>query len=109
MLLDKLALKVNDKDNVATIFANHVHSGDQVEIRDKKGSTEAVVVMEDIPYGHKIAVCGIRKGEQIIKYGEEIGVATRDIRKGEYVHIHNLDSMRGRGDLPENGGRNHAL
>ena len=34
-----------------------------------------------------------------MKYGEEIGIATREIVKGEYVHIHNLDSMRGRGDL----------
>ena len=37
--------------------------------------------------------------EQIIKYGEEIGVATHEIKRGEYVHVHNLDSMRGRGDL----------
>ena len=27
-----------------------------------------------------------------------------DSRKGEYVHVHNLDSMRGRGDLPERNG-----
>lgn len=25
-------------------------------------------------------------------------VATQNIRRGDYVHIHNLDSMRGRGD-----------
>ena len=49
--------------------------------------------------GHKIAVKEIKTGEQITKYGEEIGVATHDIKKGEYVHVHNLDSMRGRGDL----------
>ena len=39
-----------------------------------------------------------REGELIMKYGEEIGIATKDIVKGEYVHVHNLDSMRGRGD-----------
>ena len=109
MQSEKLALKVNDKDNVATIFANNVRNGDQVEIRDKKGHSEAVHVIGDIPYGHKIAVCDIQKGEQITKYGEEIGVATRNIQKGEYVHVHNLDSMRGRGDLPDNGGRKHEL
>ena len=105
----KLALKVDDLDNVATIFANGVRNGDEVEIRDKKGTSEMVRVIGDIPYGHKIAVCPIQLGEQITKYGEEIGVATRDIRKGEYVHVHNLDSMRGRGDLPENGGKKHEL
>ena len=95
----KIALKVNDLDNVATIFANDISDGMEVEIRDKKGNTEDVTVIGDVPYGHKIAVKEITKGDQIIKYGEEIGVATADIKKGEYVHVHNLDSMRGRGDL----------
>lgn len=95
----KLALKVNDKDNVATIFANEISDGTIVEIRDKKGNTEKVKVIGDVPYGHKIAVRDIALGELIVKYGEEIGTASKDIKKGEYVHVHNLDSMRGRGDL----------
>lgn len=95
----KLALKVNDKDNVATIFANGIVDGTEVEIRDKAGHKELVYVKGDIPYGHKIAVGDIHKGELIVKYGEEIGIATAEIVKGEYVHIHNLDSLRGRGDL----------
>ncbi len=95
----KIALKVNDLDNVATIFANGITDGMEVEIRDKKGNMESTKVIGDVPYGHKIAVKAISKGQQIIKYGEEIGVATHDIKVGEYVHVHNLDSMRGRGDL----------
>ena len=95
----KLALKVHDRDNVATIFANGITDGMEVEIRDKKGGAETVTVKGDVPYGHKIAVRSIKKGEQITKYSEEIGIATKDIAKGEYVHVHNLDSMRGRGDL----------
>lgn len=94
----KIALKVNDKDNVATIFANGIKDGMVVEVRDKKGNREAVTVICDVPYGHKIAVTDIRKGEEITKYGEEIGMASADIKKGEYVHVHNLESMRGRGD-----------
>ncbi len=95
----KIALKVNDLDNVATIFANGIKDGMEVEIRDKRGNKEIVKVIGDVPYGHKIAVKDIHIKEQITKYGEEIGVATHEIRKGEYVHVHNLDSMRGRGDL----------
>ncbi len=97
----KIALKVNDKDNVATIFANNVSSGDKIEIRDKKGTIDYVNIHESIPYGHKIAVKDICIGEDIIKYGEEIGIATIEIKKGDYVHIHNLDSKRGRGDWKE--------
>ena len=34
----------------------------------------------------------IESGERIFKYGAPIGVATRDIEPGEYVHTHNMTS-----------------
>ena len=40
--------------------------------------------------GHKTALTDIKEGENIIKYGFPIGRATRDIKKGELVHTHNL-------------------
>ena len=95
----KLALKVDDLDNVATIFANGIVDGMQVEMRDKKGVSEIITVHGDVPYGHKIAVTDIAAGQRIMKYGESIGRASSDIRKGDYVHVHNLEAMRGRGDL----------
>lgn len=95
----KLALKVDDLDNVATIFANGITDGMQVEMRDKKGISEIITVHGDVPYGHKIAVKDIAVGQAIIKYGESIGRASCDIKKGDYVHVHNLEAMRGRGDL----------
>ena len=95
----KLALKVDDLDNVATIFANDIKDGMEVEVRDKKGYSEIIAVHGDVPYGHKIALRDIAKGEPIMKYGESIGCASHDIKKGDYVHIHNMDAMRGRGDL----------
>ncbi len=42
--------------------------------------------------GHKIALTDINKGENIIKYGYPIGKATRDIRTGEHVHTHNVET-----------------
>lgn len=95
----KLALKVDDLDNVATIFANGIVDGTTVEVRDKKGTMEEITVHGDVPYGHKIALCDIKKGEHIMKYGECIGAASCDIHKGDYVHVHNLEALRGRGDL----------
>lgn len=44
----------------------------------------------DLASGHKHALCPIKKGESVIKYGEVIGIATSDIDKGEWVHSHNL-------------------
>lgn len=40
--------------------------------------------------GHKYAICDIPKGENIIKYGNPIGYATEDIKKGQHVHTHNV-------------------
>ena len=95
----KRALKVDDKDNVATIFANGIVDGTVVEMRDKKGNSEQITVHGDVPYGHKIALRDIKCGEHIMKYGESIGAAVVDIKKGDYVHVHNMDALRGRGDL----------
>ncbi len=93
-----LALKINEKDNVATVFSNGAEKGAAVTVKDEKGKEKEIVISEDIPYGHKLAIRDIAKGELIIKYGEEIGIAVADIKKGDYVHVHNLESMRGRGD-----------
>ena len=40
--------------------------------------------------GHKYALRDIKTGENIIKYGNPIGHATCDIKKGEHVHTHNV-------------------
>lgn len=96
-----LALKVSDLDNVATIFAEGIMPGVEIEVKDKQGNIEVLKALDPIPYGHKIAVREIAPGEQITKYGEEIGLATKAIAAGSHVHVHNLDSMRGRGDLGE--------
>ena len=40
--------------------------------------------------GHKYALCDIKCGEDIIKYGNPIGHATEDIKKGDHVHSHNV-------------------
>ena len=40
--------------------------------------------------GHKYAICDIKMGENIIKYGNPIGHATEDIKKGDHVHSHNV-------------------
>ncbi len=96
---EAIAIQASAIDNVATIFADGIVDGTEVVVLDSSGVRTPIVVIGDVPYGHKLALRAIAAGEQITKYGEEIGVASKDIRAGEYVHVHNLDSMRGRGDL----------
>ena len=44
-----------------------------------------------IPAGHKVAACRIDQGEPIRKYNAIIGVASRTIEPGDYVHSHNIE------------------
>ncbi len=92
------ALKMHDQDTVATVFDDRVEPGGPVEVHDQQGTVRTLEARTAVPYGHKIAVADIGPGDPVIKYGEVIGVATAAIRTGEHVHVHNLDSQRGRGD-----------
>jgi altronate dehydratase len=86
------------KDNIIVI-----HSRDNVAvalIKLSEGETaigkglEPFAVLERIPASHKVALRDIAAGEEIIKYGEIIAVSTREIKKGQWVHTHNLESER---------------
>jgi altronate hydrolase len=84
-----LAIRVHGRDNVAVVAAD-VQVGDFVRLGD--GSEVAAV--EAIPRGSKVALSPIASGGAVIRYGEEIGRATKDIAAGEYVHTHNLAGGR---------------
>lgn len=57
---------------------------------------QIIVIKQIIPFAHKFARFHIPKGGEVIKYGEVIGVATKEIFPGEHVHIHNIESIRAR-------------
>ncbi len=59
---------INEKDNVGVMLEGN----------------------ESIPSGHKYALKEIKENEYVIKYGQIIGRAKRDIAEGEWVHSHNL-------------------
>lgn len=94
----KIALKVDALDNVATIFTEGIQAGDSLAVQGPQGLEEKVMAQNAIPYGHKIAVTDIPLGAAIVKYGQRIGVASQAIPIGGYVHVHNMEAMRGRGD-----------
>lgn len=51
-------------------------------------------VTEAVPLGHKVALADVAKDADVIEYGLRIGIATKDISRGDYVHTHNLRSAR---------------
>ena len=88
-------LVVDARDNVATAL----RPLEQREFLEMAvgDSTIKVTILEPIPFGHKIALRDVQRGEPILKYGEVIGLATERIARGEHVHVHNVEGLQGRG------------
>ena len=82
----KKALKFQADDNVAVALED-LKAGDTLCVN---GEAADICVREELPQGHKVAVCAIKSGETIQKYGHAVGIAARDIPKGGYVHTHNV-------------------
>ena len=96
--MKKSAIRMQECDNVATLI-DAVDAGEAVGVVDAAwNALFEVIALQVIEEGHKIATCPISRGENVIKYGFPIGVASLPIAGGEHVHIHNLDSQKGRGD-----------
>ncbi|GAB7078382.1 UxaA family hydrolase [Megalodesulfovibrio paquesii] len=85
-------LRINEKDNVVTCL-RPLAKGERVEVDGL-----AVTAAADIPVFHKMAIANIAQGGICYKYGEGIGLATAEIHPGDHVHVHNIESTRGRGD-----------
>jgi len=78
---------VDERDNVATVVEK-LMEGEAVE-----KNADKIKLLRDIPEGHKFALSLIPKGSYVVKYGEWIGRATRDIHAGDHVHVHNVDDI----------------
>lgn len=81
----KEILKINAADNVAVALVDGIVAGTVYN----DGPT-AVTLLEPIRRGHKFALRPIAKGEEVVKYGYPIGIATCDIAPGQWIHSHNL-------------------
>lgn len=97
------AIMISEKDNVATCLED-MEAGTDVEVRLGE-EIRCVKALEKIPFGFKIALTEIPAGAHILKYGESIGLASSPIRKGDLVHVHNLEGGKGRGDLAKGGSK----
>lgn len=94
--MKKQAVVINSQDNVATVVEDFP-AGTVVHFF--LGQAEhSLKLLQDIPLGHKLAIYEIQAGQDILKYAESIGVAKELILPGQHVHIHNMESQRGRRD-----------
>ncbi len=72
-----------------------LHANDDVVIARMPLSAGQILpsglkLRQDIPFGHKVAVHALAKGQPVRRYNQIIGFATADIAPGEHVHLQNL-------------------
>ncbi|SVE39544.1 uncharacterized protein METZ01_LOCUS492398, partial [marine metagenome] len=80
--MDPKTIRLHENDNVVTAKSE---IDINIKIEDEDLSTK-----QHIPVGHKIATQNINQGDDVIKYDNIIGTATREIKKGDHIHVHNL-------------------
>jgi len=86
--------QIQPQDNVATLLDDA--SG---TIQVLGAQPQEIQLLDKIALGHKVALRDIAVGEAIVKFGARIGHASRAIKRGAWVHLHNLAS-----DLDERSG-----
>jgi len=92
-------IRLREEDNVAVLLRS-VQPGERIEVNG-----DAIQICEGLSLGHKIALCSIAEGEKILKYGMPVGSATCAIRKGEHVHLQNMQSDYINPEMREESGK----
>ncbi|MEK4181561.1 UxaA family hydrolase [Aeribacillus sp. FSL K6-1121] len=72
-----------------------IEAGEQIQgVILEDDSVVSVESRDFIPLGHKIALVDLDENSKVIEYRVPIGVTTKKIYKGSYVHTHNLKTAR---------------
>lgn len=96
--LKEKIMVMNVKDNVA-IAITDIPVGENLTFDIHSEKKYQFTSRNMIAFGHKVAILDIKDNGDIIKGGEVIGVATQEIRQGDHVHIHNVQSKRGKENI----------
>ena len=83
------------KDNVGVVVIEDLKAGTKMQgvITETDTTTEATA-NHDIPIGHKVALKDLKKGDTVIKYGEDIGKVVADAKRGDHIHVQNIKTKR---------------
>ena len=83
------------KDNVGVVVVEGLKAcTDMLGVITETDKTLKLKAKSSIPIGHKVALKSLKKGDTVIKYGEDIGRMVADAEIGAHVHVHNLKTKR---------------
>jgi (2R)-sulfolactate sulfo-lyase subunit alpha len=86
---------VHEKKDSVGVAVVDVKAGQELSGRSlDTNETLKAKATQDIPLGHKIALKDLKVGDNVIKYGVEVGRVVAPIKVGEHVHIHNVKTKR---------------
>lgn len=86
-------IKIHENDKVV-VALKAIPKGESLTVV-AQGEEKEITALEEIPAGHKMAICDIPAGSEVIKYGYRIGNATQDIKAGAWIHTHNVKTALG--------------
>lgn len=82
--LSDYAVHLRPQDNIA-VARKPIPAGTRLQVNGHTVGLPAAVKM-----GHKFAITPIKEGDAVLKYGQIIGFAGRDVAPGDHVHVHNV-------------------
>ena len=84
------SLIINPADSVVMVLEDAT-AGDIVN------APNGIVTLKDnVEFAHKVSIIDMKKGQPVIKYGEEIGYMLEDTPSGSWIHVHNMGCDRGK-------------
>lgn len=82
--MDRSFIRIHPNDNVA-VALRKVEKGETAVIEGKEYE-----VLEEIPFGHKMALNDMEERTLVMKYGCPIGHTDRAVKAGSWLHSHNV-------------------
>ncbi|MGR3811992.1 galactarate dehydratase [Jiulongibacter sp. NS-SX5] len=84
MTSQKITIKAFKTDNVAV-------SPERTGLKSGDLISGGLLIKESIPMGHKVALCNLGKGDAVVRYGQTIGFASKEIEAGRWINETNID------------------
>ena len=79
---------IHPLDNVV-VAVEDIEAGTEVTVVHAD-TEQSLQVVDDIPFGHAIAVRSIGQGQPVIRGGARLGIASVPIQPGQHAHTHNM-------------------
>lgn len=87
-----LAIRLHQDDTVAVVVQS-VDTGSVIAVTGP-GDPMSLMAGQPIPCYHKVSLAAAQPGQMLLRNAIVIGRATAPIKAGDWVHTHNLVSLR---------------